>query len=222
MPFTPFKRWALAGLLAMAAASPALAEWRGLPYADIAKMPLGLKMVDPQNVYTCFYVARPGQGQGALPAGLRFQVRKGNELIPIPVQASGRLDLPLRQDWADAGAKLEVNQPKGAIRLALNMNPRVPPGRRMSYATLTESATVLERGVKQMAGMFSLMAPKVSAFLLEFPAGAAQSATLVWPDGHKQVWKSDSKGQISLPWNADWAGATVELSADLVRVEPKL
>ena len=46
----PFR--ALLALLLAALALPALADWREVPYADVAKMPLGLKKADPQGIYT--------------------------------------------------------------------------------------------------------------------------------------------------------------------------
>jgi hypothetical protein len=49
----PFR--ALLALLLAVTALPAFAEWREVPYADVAKMPLGLKKADPQGVFTAWY-----------------------------------------------------------------------------------------------------------------------------------------------------------------------
>jgi hypothetical protein len=216
------RRFRSLALLALSLAGPAAAEWREIPYADMAKMPLGLKTADPQGVYTAWYVAKPAEGKTALPPGLQLQVKAGDQLFPVAIAPDGRLDLPFRKDWADQGAVVRVNQPKGSFRISFNMQPRVPAGTRMSYGQLTESATVMERGIKQMAGMLSLFAPKVKAFTLEFAAGATHSATLTWPDGKKKTWKSDGDGQVHLPWEPGWSKVMVELSAPLKDLGPKL
>lgn len=209
-------------LLALLLAGPAAAEWREIPYADIAKMPMGLKKADPQGVYSAHYMALPAEGKTALPPGLQLQVKAGDQIVPVDIASDGRLNLPFRQDWVDQGAVVRVNQPKGAFRMMFNMQPRVPNTTRLSYAQLTESATVMERGVKQMAGMLSLFAPKVKAFTLEFAAGAIQTATLTWPDGKKKTWKTGADGKIHLPWEPDWGKVMVELSAPLKDLGPKI
>ena len=218
----PIFKLTLAALLSLCVTAPAWAQWRDIPYADITKMPLGLKGVDPQGIYTCTYIARPAEGKTSLPVGLQLQIKLGSQIIPVAIAADGRVAMPFRQDWADAGAVVQVNQPKGSFRMSLDMNPRTPAGTRMSYAQLTESALVLERGIKQMAGMLSLFAPKVKTFTLNFSPGAVQTATLTWPGGKKKLWKSSSDGKLSLPWEPNWANVLVELSAPLKEVGPEV
>ncbi|KFN41307.1 DUF2987 domain-containing protein [Arenimonas oryziterrae] len=222
MPRHLLSRFALAALLSLTCAAPALADWRDVPYADVAKMPLGLKKVDTRGVYSFYYLARPAEGKTALPPGLQLRIKAGTQVIPVPIAENGRIDLPFRQDWASNGAVIQVNQPKGSFRMTFTMIPRVPAGTRMSYANLTESAEVMERGIREMAGMLSLFAPKVRAFTLQFPPGAAHSATLTWPDGKKKVWKTGADGRIELPWEPGWAAAIVELSAPLKDVGPQV
>jgi hypothetical protein len=222
MPLLSSTRLALPALLALFLSMPALAEWRDIPYADVAKMPLGLKKADPQGIYSYSYIATPAEGKTALPPGLKLQIKAGDQIVPIPIASDGKVDMPFRSDWADSGAVVQVNQPKGSFRMTFNMNPRVPAGTRMSYANLTESATVIERGIKQMAGMLSIFAPKVKAFVLHFPPGSAQTATLIWPDGKRKFWKTAANGLINLPWKPEWAQVMVELSAPLKDVSPLL
>lgn len=218
---SPFLRSALA-LLGLLLAGSAAAEWRDIPYEDVAKMPLGLKKADPQGIYSFHFTAQPAEGKTALPPDLQMRIKVGNQLVPVPIGSDGKVDMPFRQDWADADAQIQVNQPKGSFRMSFNMKARVPAGTRMSYAALTESAAVIERGIKQMAGMLSLFAPKVKAFTIEFEKGAVQTATLVWPDGKKKTWKTDGKSQINLPWKPDWRHVQVELSAPLKELGPQL
>ena len=212
----------LACLVFLAIAPPARAEWREVPYADVAKMPLGLRKADPAGVFTAYYVVKPAKGQPALPPGLAFQVRAGGQTVSVPLGADGRIVVPVRQDWADGGAVILVNQPKGSFRMSFGMDARTPPGTRMTYAVLAESAPVLERGIKDMAGLMSLFAPKVRGLLLDFEPGAAQTVQVTLPGGQAKLYRTDARGRVRLPWEPGWAAATVVLSAPLKKIDPEL
>jgi hypothetical protein len=222
MTLSFLNRCALVGLLGLAATGPALAEWRDIPYAEVAKMPLVLKQVDPQGIYRVSYLAQPGPGQTALPADLKLRVKAGDQTVPVAIRPDGHVELPIRQDWADAGALLQANQPKGRVKLSISLDSRTPPGTRMSYAQLTESAPVMERGIRKVAGIMSFLAPKVRGLVLHFEKGAPQTVTLLLPDGKRKVWKTNADGHATVPWEPDWLAATVELSAPLVGVDRDL
>jgi hypothetical protein len=212
----------LLALLLSTIALPARAEWREVPYADVAKLALGLRKVDPQGVFTTQYVLGPAKGKAALPPGLEFRVRSGAETVAVPIGDDGRVAFPLRQDWADAGAVVLVNQPKGSFQMSFTLVARTPPGTRMTYAALAESAPVLERGIRDMAGLMSLFAPKVKGLQLHFEPGMPQTVELQFADGKRRLFRSDAKGRVSLPWEPDWAAALVVLSAPLKKIDPEL
>ncbi len=211
----------LAACLGLAASLPALAEWRDIPYAEVAKMPLTLAKVDPQKVFTVRLRAAPGKGQTALPADFKLQLKVKGQVLPVPVSSDGRIELPFRQDWADAGAMLQTNQPKGRVAVDLRFASRVPAGTRMSYAQLTEAAPILEKGIKEIAGLMSFLAPEVKSFSLRFDPGP-HSLVLTLPGGKKRSWKADAKGVIVLPWEPKWAAGLVELSAPLKGIDQTL
>jgi hypothetical protein len=220
MPLRPF----LAALLVAAAlASPqARAEWREVPYADVAKMSLDLKKSDPQGVFTTYYILKPAKGRKAPPADVQFRVRAGDQVIDVPVGPGGRVQFPLHPEWVEQGAVVLVNQPKGSFQMSFGLDPRTPPGTRMTYAALAESAPILERGIKDYAGMFSLFAPKVRGLLLDFEPGTPQTVDITLPDGKRRTFKADAKGRVRLPWEPDWAGAAVVLSAPLKKFDLEL
>jgi hypothetical protein len=218
-------RLALAGLSSALLALPlallpatARAEWRDIPYADVAKMPLMLDKLDPQHIYRARLVARPGKGLKALPADFRLQVKVNGQIVPVPVSVDGSVQLPIRRDWAEAGAMIQSNQPKGTVSVSMNFDARTPPGTRMSYAKLTESAPVLERGISEMAGFMSFMAPDVKALVLKWEQ-PGHTAVLTLPDGRQKRWKADARGRIELPWEPKWAAGMVELSAPLAGID---
>ncbi len=222
MSLSFLNRLALAGLLSLCLAAPSAAEWRDIPYADMAKMPLTLKKVDPNKIYSFAFYAKPGEGQTALPADFRLQIKAEGKIIEVPIQPDGRIDMPFRQDWADQGAVVQSNQPKGRVRMGMSINSRTPAGTRMSYAQLSESAPVMERGIKEMAGMMSFMAPKVRQLTLRFDKANAQTVTLTLPGGRKKRWKTDAEGRATLPWEPKWLTAVVELSAPLKGIDQVL
>jgi hypothetical protein len=197
----------------------AFAEWRDIPYADVAKMPLMLAKVDPQHVYTFHFMARPAdKAAKALPADFRLQVKVNGQLVPVAIGPEGRIELPIRKDWSDSGAVLQSNQPKGVVAVGMDLEARTPPGTRMSYARLTESAAVLERGISEMAGLMSFLAPDVKALVLKFDK-PGHTAVLTLPNGMKKSWKADAKGRLELPWEPKWAAGIVELSAPLMGID---
>jgi hypothetical protein len=197
----------------------ALADWRDIPYKDVAKMPLMLGKVDPQHVYRFSFKATPMKGQKALPADFRLQIKlKDGQLLPVAIHPDGLVDMPIRQDWAEAGVILQSNQPKGVVMVAMNLDARTPAGTKMSYAQLTESLPILERGIAEYAGFMSFMAPDVKALVLKFDQ-PGHTAVLTLPDGRKKRWTADAKGRIELPWEPKWAAGVVELSAPLVAVD---
>ncbi|MEO8160229.1 MAG: DUF2987 domain-containing protein [Arenimonas sp.] len=222
LPALPNRSAAGALLAALVLApTPAQAEWRDIPYADVAKMPLTLAKVDPQHIFTVSLVAKPGKGQSALPSDFRMQLKVDDRVVPVPIAADGRISLPFRQDWADAGAVLQSNQPKGKVAVSMGANARVPPGTRMSYAQLTEAAPVLERGIREVAGVMSFLAPGVKLIVLRFEK-PPQSLSLVLPDGSKRSFKTGAKGVLEMPWQPKWAAGMVELSAPLVGIDQVL
>lgn len=211
----------IAALLALSLlATPALAAWRDIPYDDMARIPLLLQKLDHDGVYRSWLEARPGAGQAALPADLRVELQVEGRTIPIPCRADGTLELPWRADWSGKDAKVRLNYPKERAGIVFHLKPRTPPGTRMSYARLTESLPLMERGIREMAGMMRFLAPEPEALALQFAPGAVQTLVLARPGKAPRTFRSTTDGKLELPWNPGWAAATVQLSAPLKSVDP--
>ena len=86
---------ALAALLLLAAPRARSEEWRDMPYADMAKMPLVLAKVDAQHVFTTVFTALPGKGQAAMPADFRLQIKVNGQVVPVAVAADGKVAIPV-------------------------------------------------------------------------------------------------------------------------------
>lgn len=211
----------IAALLALSLlASPALAAWRDIPYDEMARIPLLLQKLDHDGVYRSWLEARPGAGHAALPEDFRVEVAVDGRSIPVPCRADGTLELPWRADWAGKEAKVRVNHPKARAGLVFHLKPRTPPGTRMSYAKLTESLPLMDRGIREMAGVLSLLAPEPEALALQFAPGAVQTLVLTRPGKAPRTFRSGTDGKLELPWDPDWDAATVVLSAPLQSVDP--
>lgn len=217
--------WLLALLLVAGVARAD--EWRKVPYKDLARMQVMLDKVDTDHVFSSRYTVKPVKAGTRLPANLRIEVRVLGKTIPVVVDADGRLHLPARQDWIDAGAMIHVNQPKGLLNVTYNYRARTPPGTRMRYSQLAESVQVMARGIDEAAGLLRFLAPKPYALGLTFPPGAAQEVVLGFADGTSKRFRAVPKGrgqearnELELPWNPDWRDAEVTLGAPLRGVLP--
>ena len=201
-------------------ATPVLAAWRDIPYDDMARIPLLLQKLDQDGIYRSWLEARPGAGHAGLPDDLRVELQLDGRTIPVPRGTDGTLELPWRADWSGKDAKVRLNYPKERAGIVFHLKPRTPPGTRMSYAKLTESLPLMERGIQEMAGMMSFLAPEPEALVLQFAPGAVQTVVLTRPGKAPRTFRSATDGKLELPWNQDWNAATVVLSAPLQAVAP--
>lgn len=190
-------------------------EWREVPYKDLAQLQVMLAKVDTEHVFATRFKVESSVPGKSLPADLRIEVLVDGKAHPVRVDPDGNMALPARQDWLDADAKIRVNQPKGTLKVSYEYKARTPPGKEMSYARLTESLQVMERGIKEAAGWMRFLAPEPYALRIIFPVSAApMELVLSFPDGSSKRYRAkapaDDKAtyqEIELPWNPEWRQA---------------
>jgi len=197
------------------------ADWRGIPYDDATKVGRAVQRLDTAGVMQLRFRILPGEGFDKLPDGLAFRVTDRKQIVPLTLDGPV-LSLPLRQDWADDEASIEVNQPKGRVRMAMDMLARLPESAEIRYGRLTESADLMTRLIADQAGMMRFMAPKVRGIELHYGADAHVQAIVHLQNGSERRFESDSDGLLLLPWEPDWKAATVTLSALPERLFPRL
>lgn len=202
-------------------------QGREVAYKDIARAELMLGKVDTDHVFDTEFRVKPAREGASLPPDLRVEVVVSGKTVPIRFDPDGKLYLPARQDWLDAGAKVRLNHPKDEVLLTYTYTARTPPGIRMSYSRLTESLQVMERGIEREAGLLRFMAPKPYALGMVFEPGAVQEVTLRFADGSRKSFRSVTKtaikgasNSLELPWNPRWNDVEVELSAPAKGVLP--
>lgn len=211
--------------LLLAGAAHAVEASRELPYKDLVRIPLMMEKVDDDHVFSGEFSVSPADAEQPLPADLRVEVLVRGKAVAVQIDPDGRMRLPVRQDWIDAGAKLRVNQPKDRLLLRYDFRARPPSGTRMRYSQLAESADVMARGIKAEAGWLGFVAPKPYALDIRFPPGPAQVLEIRFADGSSKRWRAVAKGDggyngIELPWKPEWRDAEVTLSAPLGGVVP--
>src|SRR3546814_4892731 len=98
------------------------------------------------------------------------------------------MHLPIRQDWVDAGASLRINQPKDKLALRYDFHARPPSGTRMRYSELAESAAVMARGIKAVAGWLACAAPMPHGLDIRVRPGQAQDLDILFEEGRRKRW----------------------------------
>src|SRR3546814_2020432 len=152
-----------------------------------------MEKVDDDHVFSGEFSVVPVDAGQALPAELRVEVLVEGRTIAVQVDRDGRMHLPIRQDWVDAGASLRINQPKDKLALRYDFHARPPSGTRMRYSELAESAAVMARGIKAEAGWLAFAAPMPHGLDIRFPPGQAQVLEIRFADGSSQRWRSEAR-----------------------------
>ena len=149
-----------------------------------------------------------------------MELHFGASRQPVAFDRDGRFSLPLRADLAAGDAVLWINQPKGVVGVSLSFTARLPQAKNTTYARLMESLPVMERIVKQQAGMMSFMVPKLQGMDLIYPIGVTQTA-MVGSGASAKTLRSDAQGRMRVPLDpAIPAGTAVVLSAMPVSMQP--
>jgi hypothetical protein len=193
---------------------------RLIPYQNLYGPLAGVRQVDPQGIVISSLRAESAQKDQPLPADLKMELRFGTTRQPVALDRDGRFTLPLRADWATGDAALWINQPKSAVVVVEGFTMRTPTATRLNYGQLMESLPVMERVVKQQAGMMSLVAPKPQGVELAFAPDTPQSV-IVGVGVQAKTWRTDAKGHVQVPFDPALPATTpVVLSALPVALQP--
>ena len=187
---------------------------RTIPYQKLYDPIVQIRRADPQGILIASLHARTKDKGQSLPADLKIELRAAGTSQPIAYdRVDGRFELPMRADWASGDTELWLNYPKSEVGIALDFSARLPPAARTTYGRLMESLPVVERLVKQQAGMMSFMAPRFEGVELIWTAGTAQTAT-IGVGAATRILRSDGQGHLRVPFDPGTpANATVVLSA---------
>lgn len=140
--------------------------------------------------------------------------------------ADGRISLPVRPDWRDAGLMLRSNQPQqpdgsSTTELSLMLEFATPPELVVEYAWLRESTRQMQLAIDALPENAVPGDGEVQGLILQFPPGSDASvrvASQVWPE----TYTAGSKGVVRLPISEllEQENPHVELSMKAVRLGP--
>ena len=193
---------------------------RTIPYQKLYEPLATVHQSDPQGIVISTFQAKSAEKGQPLPPDLKMELRFGTTRQPIMLDHDGRFSLPLRADWASGDAALWVNQPKSMVGVSLSFTARLPQATNTTYGRLMESLSIMERIVKQQAGMMSFMVPKLQGMDLTYAAGGVQTA-MVGSGATAKTLRSDAQGRLRMPFDpAIPASTAVVLSALPVSMQP--
>lgn len=133
------------------------------------------------------------------PADVTLSVVTPEGHQPLPI-SDGRVLLTPNPKWMNDDAKIWTSVPKGEkSKLEYTVITPVPAGLQWNYAALMSSVPQANSAVKKMAGMFSIMAPKIDVVILKFTKPAELKVQT--KDGVK-LYNSDAKQAIKLKFDA--------------------
>lgn len=189
-------------------------------YAPLAKA----TAADPEHQLRVRLKIKPKDPSVDL-AKVELKLVAGTSETPLPLDAHGLFELPLRQELADADAQIVSNQPKGTLSITSDIAIEPPRGTTPSYAGLMRAVPAVNRLVKEFAGLMSLFAPTCHGVTLVFGGTTPQQARYRRADGTEAVLtsKPDARGMvIDLERDEKLVAAnpTLTLSAEPIGVDP--
>lgn len=208
----------LCGLLL--AAAVAADDGRAIPYHALYAPLAAVKQADPAGIVIGTLCAEPTQTGQALPVGLKIELRSGGTSSPLPLDAHGCLELPVRADLPNSDARVWINQPKEAVKLVEAFKMRTPTATRITYGQLMESLPVIERLARQSVPIGGLPTTPPQGVELAWVPGTAQTVT-VGTGASAKSWTTDADGRLRIPHDSTLPPATpVVLSALPVALQP--
>ena len=140
--------------------------------------------------------------------------------------ADGRIALPLRADWRDAGLVLRSNQPQQAdgtptTELSLTLNFATPPEQTIDYAWLWETARQMQQAIDAFPKNAVPGEGKVKGLILQFPPGSEASVRIA-SQSRPESYTAGPNGVVRLPMieSLEEENPRVELSMEAARLGP--
>lgn len=166
------RRRVLAGLLALAAAGPALAA--GKKSVEVAKVfpylenYLKLPAAERSRFTLAYYLQRDGRPA----AGVKGALVQGEVRTPLAVNAAGRVSPLPTLAQIKARAMVEFDVPENTrFSMSLAIEPLMRPAAELSAAELALAVTQAAKGTKKAAGLMGVAMPAITAVHFKGAAG---------------------------------------------------
>ena len=217
----------LAGTSAPALPSPPAkaAVTTSVAYADIFPLLAALESVAPLDRVEATLTLKSNLPK-VRPQDIHLSLEDNSGRHVFKPDADGRITLPVRADWRDAGLVLHSNQPQQpdgspGTELSLTMHFAIPPKQMVDYAWLRESVRQMQQAMDAFPENAVPGDGKVEGLVLQFPPGSdarVHIASEVQPESYT----AGPNGVVRIPIikSLEEENPPVELSMQAARVGP--
>ncbi len=142
--------------------------------------------------------------------------------LPIPVDAAGRVAIPVLPEALADNAEIISNQPKNSLQARINIVGRLAPAREYRYRELMTLVTQSEQAIREFVPWYMRwLIPTLSAVQFTFPEGVAGEVTLRFADRTETLAPLEP-GKVLVPVSKVWmeSDPQVLLSVPASGVEP--
>lgn len=121
----------------------------------------------------------------------------------LPIDAEGTFDLPLKSQWITENPMVMTSLPENE-KSAIGFNAYVvlPAQQKIGYATLMGGVDQANLLVRELAGVFRLLAPTFDGVVVHFGKPSQQTVQVMTAAGPR-VLTADSKGTITILKDVD-------------------
>jgi hypothetical protein len=138
------------------------------------------------------------------PMDVRFVIHARRGDLVVAAAEEGALPFPLTDVLYQENPVVEINQPKGTVKLSVAMEATCPPRQTFKYGLYEEMAGEYRAWQAQRLGFVArLHMPNPKALIIRFPAGIRGGASIALPSGEQRV-EMNSRGEIRIAENREW------------------
>ena len=173
-----------------------------IPYARLHSMQTAFAGIAPAERDKLRFAVVIKHDDPANQAPIGLYVEQGGQRTPIPVSASGAVDLPSRDDWAKQGVLVRTDQPKGSLTVTISLSILPPAAQTVPVgyliAGMRQAQAALRTGYRQVGGLAGAFAvPTLRVVRAKLTGCCGQTA--VFQGKTDAVPRQDSAGVIALP-----------------------
>jgi hypothetical protein len=128
---------------------------------------------------------------GVTPADIELTLDDGSGTT-FRLEKNGSIDLPSNPSWADSGATLVSNQPKGTMRLEIEFKAVPITSRQTTYSNLMALASEFGEAMAALAELQGNSPPTVNGLTIQMPPGG----TIELLAKRKQTLEPNSAGLV--------------------------
>ena len=193
---------ALALILLATQASFAQVQTGTIPYAKLYSLQKAFIGIAPAERDKLGFSVVLKHDDPANHAPIGLYVEQGGKQTPIPVSASGALDLPSREDWAKQALLVHTDQPKGSLTVTISLAilQPAPQSAPVGYllAAMKQAQGALRTGYRQIGGLAGAFAvPTLRVVRVKLAGCCGQTAR--FQASQDVLPPQDSTGMIVLP-----------------------